>query len=111
MMHKTQIVVSIIVAAAVGGAVAQAPQGVLTGNFGDTVSGSATAEFGIIDGLDHRLSTTGGPDVFVGATWGRAFDGGAVFKREKVKLTVSTFPSPCNLNSGDLLESQEAVHD
>ena len=47
--------------------------------------------------MDHRVQPIGGPDVFIGSVWGRALDGGTVFKGEKVTLQTSTFPSPCDL--------------
>ena len=92
-MPKIQILVTVLIAAAVGAAVAQVPQRELRGEFGEIVSDDVS---GVV-AMDHRTAVTGGQDVFVGSVWGRAFDGGTVFKGEKVALTVTTFPTPCNL--------------
>ena len=96
-MRTSHILAAVLVVAAVGAAVAsQVPQGFRTGEFGEIANGSATAMPGVI-AMDHRMASTGGPDVFVGGVWGRAFDGGTVFEGEKVALTFNTFPKPCNL--------------
>lgn len=92
-MPKTQILVMVLIAAAVGAAVAQTPQGRLTGGFGDVV-GSDVA--GVVS-MNHRTSPIGGRDVFVGSVWGRALDGETVFQGEKVTLQTATFPNPCPL--------------
>ena len=86
-MPKTQILVMVLIAAAVGAAVAQAPQSSLTGAFGVVVGDDVA---GVV-AMDHRTPPIGGPDVFVGSFWGRAFDGGTVFKGEKVRLQTTTF--------------------
>ena len=96
-MRKSHILAAVFVLAAVCAVVAsQVPQGILTGKFGEIANGSPTAIPGVI-AMDHRLASTGGPDVFVGAVWGHGFDGGTVFQHEKVTLTFATFPAPCNL--------------
>ena len=92
-MPKTQILVMVLIAAAVGAAVAQAPQGSLTGAFGTVVGNDAAS----VVAMNHRTVAIGGQDMFVGNVWGRAIDGGTVFKGEKVTVQTSTFPSPCLL--------------
>ena len=92
-MPKTQILVMVLIAAAVGAAVAQAPQSGLSGAFGEVVGNDVTR----VVPMNHRTTAIGGRDVFVGSVWGRALDGGSVFKGEKVTLSTSTFPSPCLL--------------
>ena len=94
-MPKTQILVMVLIAAAVGAAVAQAPQGSLTGTFGDVV-GSDVAS---VVAMNHRTTPINGQDIFVGSVWGRAYDGGTVFKGEKVTMQTATFPSPCDLKT------------
>ena len=83
----------VLIAAAVGAAVAQAPQGSLTGAFGTVVGNDAAS----VVAMNHRTVAIGGQDMFVGNVWGRAIDGGTVFKGEKVTVQTSTFPSPCLL--------------
>ena len=92
-MPKTQILVMVLIAAAVGAAVAQAPQSSLAGGFGDVV-GSDVA--GVV-AMDHRTTPLGGQDMFAGGVWGRAFDGGTVFHGEKVTIQTAAFPNPREL--------------
>ena len=92
-MSKIRILVTVLVAATVGVAVAQVPQRGLTGDFGELID-DGVAE---VLPLDHRTAVINGADVYVGSVWGRAIDGGTVFKGEKVKLMTTTFPKPCNL--------------
>ncbi len=61
-MPKTQILVIVLIAAAVGAAVAQAPQSSLTGGFGVVVGNDVA---GVV-AMDHRTAPIGGQDIFVG---------------------------------------------